>query len=40
MRTLHPLLENVWQTVDHFEISYLGAPLLWLENPEIAWGEN
>jgi hypothetical protein len=31
--TLHPLLENVLQTVDHFEISYLGAPSSWLENP-------
>jgi hypothetical protein len=26
LTTLHPLLENVLQTVDHFEISYLGAP--------------
>jgi hypothetical protein len=23
---LHPLLENVLQTIDHFEISCLGAP--------------
>jgi hypothetical protein len=29
--TLHPLLENVLQTVDHFEISCLGAPFSWLE---------
>jgi hypothetical protein len=31
--TFHPLLENVLQTVDHFEISCLGAPFLWLEKP-------
>jgi hypothetical protein len=30
---LHPLLENVLQTVDHFEISCLGAPFPWLEKP-------
>jgi hypothetical protein len=33
LTTLHPLLENVLQTVDHFEISCLGAPLSWLEEP-------
>jgi hypothetical protein len=27
LTTLHPLLENVLQTVDHFGISYLGAPI-------------
>jgi hypothetical protein len=26
LTTLHPLLENVLQTVDHLEISCLGAP--------------
>jgi hypothetical protein len=31
--TLHPLLENVLQTVDHFEISCLGARFSWLEEP-------
>jgi hypothetical protein len=31
--TLHPLLENVLQTADHFEISCLGAPFSWLEKP-------
>jgi hypothetical protein len=31
--TLHPLLGNVLQTVDHFEISCLGAPFSWLQNP-------
>jgi hypothetical protein len=39
LTTLHPLLENVLHTVDHFEISSLGAPFSWLEDPEIAWGE-
>jgi hypothetical protein len=33
LTTLHPLLENVLQTVDHFEISCLGAPFSWLEKP-------
>jgi hypothetical protein len=39
LTTLHPFLENVLQTVDHFEISCLGAPFSWLENTEISWGE-
>jgi hypothetical protein len=30
LTTLHPLLENVLQTVDHFEISCLGAQFSWL----------
>jgi hypothetical protein len=33
LTTLHPLLENVLQTVDHFEISCLGAPISWFEKP-------
>jgi hypothetical protein len=33
LTTLHPLLENVLQTVNHFEISCLGAPFSWLEKP-------
>jgi hypothetical protein len=33
LTTLHPLLENVLQIVDYFEISYLGAPFSWLEKP-------
>jgi len=37
--TFNPLLRNVLQTVDHFEISCLRTPLSWLEKPEIAWGE-
>jgi hypothetical protein len=31
LTTLHTLLENVLQTVDHFEISCHGAPFSWLE---------
>jgi hypothetical protein len=33
LTTLHPLLKNVPQTVDHFEISCLGAPLSWVVMP-------
>jgi hypothetical protein len=33
LTTLYPLLENVLQTVDHFEISCLGGPFSWLEKP-------
>jgi hypothetical protein len=36
--TLHPLLENVLQTVDHFEISCLGALFSWLEKPRNFMG--
>jgi hypothetical protein len=36
--TLHPLLENVLQTVDHFEIYCLGAPFSWLEKPRNRLG--
>jgi hypothetical protein len=39
LTTLHPLLENVLQTVDRFEISCLGAPFHGWKSPEIAWGE-
>jgi hypothetical protein len=38
--TLHPLLENVLQTVDHFEISCPGAPLSWLEKPRNRIGRD
>jgi hypothetical protein len=38
LTTLYPLLENVLQTVDHFEISCLGAPFSWLEKPrDLNW---
>jgi hypothetical protein len=33
LTTLHPLLKNVLQTVEHFEISSLEAPFSWLEKP-------
>jgi hypothetical protein len=38
--TPHPLLENVLQTVDHFDISCLGAPFLWLEKPRNHMGRD
>jgi hypothetical protein len=38
--TLHSLLENVLQTVDHFEISCLGAPFSWLEKPRNRMGRD
>jgi hypothetical protein len=38
--TLHPLLENMLQTVDHFEISCLGAPIAWLEKPRNFRGRD
>jgi hypothetical protein len=31
LTTLHPFIENVLQTADHFEISCLGAPFSWFE---------
>jgi hypothetical protein len=36
---LHPLIKNMLQTVNNFEISCFRAPFSWLENPEIAWGK-
>jgi hypothetical protein len=33
LTTLHPLLQNVLQTVNRFEISSIGAPFSWLEKP-------
>jgi hypothetical protein len=38
LTTLHPLLENVLQTVDHLEILCLGAPFSWLEKPRNLMG--
>jgi hypothetical protein len=38
LTTLHPLLENVLQTVDHFEIPCLGGPVSWLEKPRNRMG--
>jgi hypothetical protein len=40
LTTLHPLLENVLQTLDHFEISCLGAPFLWLVKPRNCMGRD
>jgi hypothetical protein len=42
LTTLHPLLENMLQTVDHFEISCLRAPFSWLEKPRnhMGWDMN
>jgi hypothetical protein len=40
LATLHPLLENVLQTFDHFEISCLGAPFSWLEKPRNCMGRD
>jgi hypothetical protein len=40
LTTLHPLLENVLQRVDHFEISCLGAPFSWLEKPRNRMGRD
>jgi hypothetical protein len=38
--TLRPLLENVLQTVDHFEISCFKAPFSWLEKPRNRMGRD
>jgi hypothetical protein len=40
LTTLRPLLENVFQTVDHFEIFFVSELSFhgW-KSPEIAWGE-
>jgi hypothetical protein len=40
LTTLHPLLENVLQTVDHFEISCIGAHFSWLEIPRNLMGRD
>jgi hypothetical protein len=41
LTTLHPLLENVLQTVDHFENScLLGAPFSQLEKPRNLMGRD
>jgi hypothetical protein len=40
LTTLHPLLEKVLQTVDHFQISCLGAPFSWLEKPRNRMGRD
>jgi hypothetical protein len=40
LTTLHPHLENVLQTFDHFEISWLGAPFSWLEESRNRMGRD
>jgi hypothetical protein len=40
LTTLNPLLYNVLQTVDHFEISCLGAPFSLLEKPRNGMGRD
>jgi hypothetical protein len=40
LTTLNPLLQNVLQTVDRFEISCLGAPFSWLERPRNRMGRD
>jgi hypothetical protein len=40
LTTLHPLLENVLQTVDHFEISCLRASFSWLEKSRNPMGQD
>jgi hypothetical protein len=39
LTTLHSLLKNVLQTIDHFKISCFGAPFSWLKSLKISWGE-
>jgi hypothetical protein len=39
LTTLHPLLENVLQTVDQFKIIALELPFHGWKSPEIAQGE-
>jgi hypothetical protein len=38
--TLHPLLENVLQTIDHLEISCPRSPFSWLEKPRNRMGQD
>jgi hypothetical protein len=40
LTTLHPLLENMLQNVEHSEISCLGAPFSWLEKPRNRTGRD
>jgi hypothetical protein len=40
LTTLYPILENVLQTVDHFEISCLGTPFSRLEKPRNRMGRD
>jgi hypothetical protein len=40
LTVLHPLLKNLLQTVDHYEMSCLRAPFHGWKHSEIAWGET
>jgi hypothetical protein len=40
LTTLHPLLEKVLQTIDHFEISCLVASFSWTEKPRNRVGRD
>jgi hypothetical protein len=40
LTTLHPLFENVLQTVNHFEIYCIGAPFSWFEKSRNRMGRN
>jgi hypothetical protein len=40
LTTLHPLLENVLQTVNHFEFLVLELHFHGWKSPEIAWGRG
>jgi hypothetical protein len=40
LTTLHPFLENLLQTVNHFALSSLGAPSSWLEKPRNRMGRD
>jgi hypothetical protein len=40
LTTLHPLLGNVLQTVDHFEISCIGALFSWMQKPRNRMGQD
>jgi hypothetical protein len=39
-KNLHPQHENVLQTIDHFKISYLEAPVSWLVKPRNCMGRS
>jgi hypothetical protein len=40
LTTLHPLLKNMLQTIDHFGISCLGTPFSQLEKPRNHTGQD
>jgi len=40
LTTLHPLLKNVPQIINHFEICCRRAPFSWLEKPRNSMGQD